>query len=59
MSGNCFPSRPKILLIVLIKTILDTQGQVGSPSGALLHQRAFTHLMFFFLDVTKLDLNAQ
>ncbi len=59
MSGNYFPSRPEIRLFILTDMLADTQGQVGSPSDIVLQQQAFTHLLFFYLDVMKLDLNVQ
>ena len=60
MSGIYFPSRTKILLLfMLTDNLLDTQGEVGRPSKVVLQEQAFTHLLSFFLDVTKLDLNAQ
>ena len=60
MSGNYFPSRTKILLLfMLTDNPLDTQGEVGRPSKVVLQEQAFTHLLSFYLDVTKLDLNAQ
>ena len=59
MSGIHFLSRPEILCSMLTDVLADTQGQVGLPSDVVLQRQAFTHLFFFFLDVMKLDLNAQ
>lgn len=60
MSGIYSPSRTKILLLfMLTDNPLDSQSEVGRPSKIVLQEQTFTHLLSFFLGVTKLDLNAQ
>lgn len=59
MSGNFLPRGTKIRMFMLTDNALDTQGEVGHPYEVVLHEIAFTHLLSHFLDVTKLDLNAQ
>lgn len=59
MPGNCSPSMLEILLLILTDMFAGTQGQVRLPSDVILQQQAFTHFPFLFLDVMKLDLNAQ
>ena len=59
MSSNYFPSWSEIQPFILTDMLADTQGQVGSPSDVVLQQQAFTHLLFFYTDVMKLDLSVQ
>ena len=59
MSGNALSSRRERPLLIPTDMPADSQGQVGLPPNIVLYQRAFTHLLYFFLDVMKLDPSAQ